>query len=297
MRTKKIGTVILAMVMLMLVMPAVGVQAALPPPPSEEDYIEHAVAYMQLRHIELSTLNASEWSFDVELDLDWLILKIADTDADGSGLDYEFVWEGKVIALWNIFKHRWMWTVLEHYYYFEDYPDIVVNKIGPGTTNPAPGTYHVKAGNSYKFTAKTGISEDEYIRFIFIKWTIDDGSMVTEELGEVLRGTAATDLAITAIFEAKQLVRGATVYEDGLNPGIMWQNDHQLLSMDRLKGASEVSVTIINGSITLYSKTFHTQYPSFAIYFRPESVKNAYTIEVTATNADGDYDPNWHLSE
>ena len=121
-------------------MPLASVQAY---GPSANDFKAHAVAYMKSHHPELASLDEGDWDFDVSCEGSdgWFIFKTKYryVDANGSGVGYEFIWEGKVLYRW--WAHtRW----LEHYYHYEDFCDLEVTEpVGPGVTTPGPGVYYV----------------------------------------------------------------------------------------------------------------------------------------------------------
>ena len=202
---------------------------------------------------------------------------------------YDLVWIGTVF--WTRFSPDI--SVFEVYYRYE--VDLTVEKVGPGTTNPSPGVYHVDGGSDYEYTASAALTEfpDEYF-FKFVKWVINDGYSTWEEYGSVCSGTAYTDTTITAIFETVYMSYCRILYEDGLEGGYLWRDDHVLLVVRPVK-MSDVTVTILS-DYGEYSKTFRTGVRSFCIYFSADRFVGDYIVYVSATNELGSYMPKTQVA-
>lgn len=277
MRTKSKGFALILLILMMMVIPLAGVSAH-PHPPSDDDFKQAAIEYMLFNHPELEAIDSDFWEFSlVGVTTRWAKFKIAyvnETD------NYELEWLGTIswTKYWPLYGAT---SIYEIYFRYE--VDLTVEKVGPGTTDPGPGTYHVTGGDSYSFSATEAKSDDpEKYYFKFVKWTIWDGETLTESYNNVLSGTASTDLTITAIFETRYMSSTNIVYEDGLNAGYMWRDDHVLLAI-KTKGSDSITVTIMSdyGS---YTRTFHTNVKSLCIYFKPYWFVGDYSVIVTGTS-------------
>lgn len=277
MRTKSKGFALILLILMMLVIPLAGVSAH-PHPPSDEEFIQEAIDYMLSHHPELEAVDSNNWEFTL-IGFTTSRFKLKLTHADGPEIPptYDLEWIG--VITWNKWSNNT--HVTEVYYRYQ--VELTVEKVGPGTTDPGSGTYHVTGGDSYSFSAAEAKSDDpEKYYFKFVKWTIWDGETLTESYNNVLSGTASTDLTITAIFETRYISSCNIVYEDGLNAGYMWRDDHVLLAI-KTKGSKSITVTIMS-DYGLYTRTFHTNVKSLCIYFKPYWFVGDYSVIVTGTS-------------
>jgi hypothetical protein len=195
MNKKNLGFVILLITMMMAFIPIMANAY-----PTSDEWDKTAVIIgMKLRHKELRDLDPTNWTFTlgVPYELYWkdhLIYWYRDIRVNGTCEQYELEWTGRL--RYSIFTQEWE-------YWYEDYYDFNLNKIGPGITDPETGTYYVKPGNTYEYTAIPIESEDIEYRFVFSYWRIDDGENITKVEDEILTGTAEKDLNITAVFRTE----------------------------------------------------------------------------------------------
>ena len=284
MKRRNIGTGILLVLLITSLMPLAGVYA-LPSPPTDEAFKLEAIDYMLANHPELVEVDSDDWEFSM-VGFTATRFKLKFTYAEGPDVPptYDLDWVG--VITWNAYSDEV--HVTELYYSYE--VDLTVEKVGPGTIDPSPGVYTVDGGDSYSFTASAARSEfpEEYF-FKFVKWTIDDGESVTESFDTTLSGVASTDLTITAIFAMRSMSHCRIVFEDGLEAGYMWRDDHVLLVV-RPVMLSEVTVTVLS-DYGEYSETFMTGAKSFCIYFSAERFVGEYIVYVSATNDLGSYMP------
>jgi len=259
----------------MLTLPLAGANAW---GPDREDYRDAVVRYMKWKHPELAPLNDAAWKFEMgpEGRILWGLIRYRDVDANGTCVEYELEWTGD--ATWIL----GFWRVHEDSYHYLDYWDIEVSKVGPGTTVRKPGTYYVRPGDDYTFRAVPSVSDDEEVFFKFRHWNITNGVTWWIETEQVLTGEATQNLWITAVFRTAYYSGCNIVYEDGLEGGYLWRDDHVLVNV-RAVGSSAITITI-EGDYGTFSNTWTTRVRSFNVYFRPYWFVGDYTITVTAVN-------------
>lgn len=287
MKGKNIGIGIL--LTLMLTLPMVGANAyTWPTEPDYAEYREAIVDYMKSRHPELESLDDSGWDVGLTDERFWFI-RYKGVKTNGTNEMYELEWSGGA-KWWLLIDYIDVW---ETSYYYLDYWDIDVAKVGPGTTVAKPGTYYVPPGESYRFRSVADESDDEDITFRFVHWNITDGDSWWIETDGVLTGVATKNLWITAVFRTTWYSGCRIVYEDGLSDGYMWRDDHVLISV-RAVGSSAVNITIV-GDYGRFTNVWTTSVRSFCVYFRPYWFIGEYTITVTAVNG-SPYLPSYQVA-
>jgi hypothetical protein len=260
------------------------------PEPSDDEIKETVAEFLLDNHEELDGLtNYTEWEVELSRFLNFTSFKLRASWVHEDE-KCNLLWIGSIF--WT--KYSPSIHVTEIHYTYE--VDIAVEKIGPGTTNPASGVvYTVPGGSSYSYTATELESEypDEYY-FRFVKWTVDDGVSTTDVYGDVISGVAYVDLTITAIFETQWMSHCTIRHEDGLEQGYLWRDDHVLLSV-RAKEPSTVTVIILS-EYGAFEKTYYTTVRSFNVYFTAQRFVGEYEVMVFAESNSLPYDPNWLLA-